>query len=135
MRRKCPWHVDGQKHADSICSVRRKWCMLWDVMRPQVRCASGGAMPRLTQHLWLGKADADAAATSLAPKLRTSRDEIAALLSDAVSLEVRCRCLPHAPTTMLKEIARKQTRKLVCVRHSQRTGRFHLTAVLECVSF
>lgn len=45
-------------------------------------------MPALTQHLWLGKVDAEAAATTLAPKLRKSQTEVSNLLSEAVSLEV-----------------------------------------------
>mmetsp|Transcript_14974 Transcript_14974/g.45194 ORF Transcript_14974/g.45194 Transcript_14974/m.45194 type:complete len:585 (-) Transcript_14974:822-2576(-) len=53
-----------------------------------VRAAAAGNMPALTQHLWLGKVDAEAAATTLAPKLRKSQTEVSNLLSEAVSLEV-----------------------------------------------
>ena len=45
-------------------------------------------MPSLTGHLWLGAADAEAAATSLAPKLRKSQAEVSRLLAEACSLEV-----------------------------------------------
>ena len=46
-------------------------------------------MPSLTGHLWLGAQDAEAAATSLAPKLRKSQAEVSRLLAEACSLEVR----------------------------------------------
>jgi len=55
----------------------------------QVRASSGGKMPALTTHLWLGAQDAEAAATSLTPKLRKSQTEVSRLLAEAVSLEVR----------------------------------------------
>ena len=76
----------------------------------QVRATAAGNMPELTQHLWLGKVDAQAAATTLAPKLRKSQTEVSNLLSEAVSLEVppppphvhrRClHCLSHAACHM-----------------------------------
>lgn len=61
------------------------------------RQTSGGNVPRLTQHLWLGQEDAKAAATSLAPKLRAGRKDLTALLSDTVSLEV---CLTRNETVV-----------------------------------
>jgi hypothetical protein len=53
-----------------------------------VQASAGGKMPSLTGHLWLGAADAEAAATSLAPKLRKSQAEVSRLLAEACSLEV-----------------------------------------------
>jgi hypothetical protein len=60
---------------------------------PQVQASAGGKMPSLTGHLWLGAADAEAAATSLAPKLRKSQAEVSRLLAEACSLEVGPGCI------------------------------------------
>lgn len=53
-----------------------------------MQASAGGKMPSLTGHLWLGAQDAEAAATSLAPKLRKSQAEVSRLLAEACSLEV-----------------------------------------------
>jgi hypothetical protein len=64
----------------------------------QVQASAGGKMPSLTGHLWLGAQDAEAAATSLAPKLRKSQAEVSRLLAEACSLEVQqCSALSRCP--------------------------------------
>ena len=68
----------------SCLSVRTKRSLLCS----QVKSSVDGRMPVLTEHLWLGKGDAEAAAVSLKPKLKTSLSEVSRLLAEAVSLEV-----------------------------------------------
>lgn len=67
-------------------------------------------MPALTQHLWLGKVDAEAAATTLAPKLRKSQTEVSNLLSEAVSLEVT----PPPPPARVPQFSERRRRTAQC---------------------
>ena len=50
--------------------------------------SGSGDFPVLSQHLWLGSAEAESTAAALAPKLRKGRDGLQKLLFDVIALEV-----------------------------------------------
>lgn len=86
---------------------------------PQVQASAGGKMPSLTGHLWLGAQDAEAAATSLAPKLRKSQAEVSRLLAEACSLEVQpCSAVSPCPDCSMAPMSVQLTaaaqHQLVC---------------------